>query len=235
MILTYEMMTVVELGFFLDRLQNILANFGNTNITINVSKKRVLIIVATPDEVQNSIEAFTMKITKEFAETCRELDCNVEIIDLYKDKFDPIWYPQKKETKVTEYQLRIKRADYIVFIHPVWWGSMPALMKGFLDKTLLPGFAFKKENGLVKGTLSSKKSMVICVSSESAIVQKYIIGSSISKYWQRVVLDKVGMTSRIHILGNIRSNSQKINSKYIAKVKIFAKRLLLPESIFELF
>lgn len=33
-------------------------------------------------------------------------------------------------------------ADHIVIIFPTWWGTMPAVLKGFLDRVLIPGFAF---------------------------------------------------------------------------------------------
>jgi NAD(P)H dehydrogenase (quinone) len=39
-------------------------------------------------------------------------------------------------------QEKILWANHIVIIHPVWWGSVPALLKGFFDRVLLPGFAF---------------------------------------------------------------------------------------------
>jgi len=35
-------------------------------------------------------------------------------------------------------------ADHLVFVFPTWWGTMPALMKGFLDRVLMPGFAFEE-------------------------------------------------------------------------------------------
>jgi NAD(P)H dehydrogenase (quinone) len=37
----------------------------------------------------------------------------------------------------------IKWADHLVFVYPTWWGTMPALLKGFIDKVFLPGFGFK--------------------------------------------------------------------------------------------
>lgn len=38
-------------------------------------------------------------------------------------------------------------ADHLVWVYPVWWGSVPAIMKGFIDRTFLPGFAFRKQEG----------------------------------------------------------------------------------------
>src|SRR5690606_21331495 len=38
---------------------------------------------------------------------------------------------------------RIADSDHLVFIYPTWWGFVPALMKGFIDRIFLPGFAFK--------------------------------------------------------------------------------------------
>ncbi|WP_188050807.1 NAD(P)H-dependent oxidoreductase [Flavobacterium sp. GP15] len=45
---------------------------------------------------------------------------------------------------------KIKWADHLVWIHPVWWGGLPAIMKGFIDRVFLPGFAFQyRENSML--------------------------------------------------------------------------------------
>jgi NAD(P)H dehydrogenase (quinone) len=43
---------------------------------------------------------------------------------------------------VGDYQARLKRADTLFFIFPVWWEVMPAMLKGFFDKVFLPEWAF---------------------------------------------------------------------------------------------
>src|SRR5690606_6540435 len=45
---------------------------------------------------------------------------------------------------------KIKWADHLVWVYPVWWASLPAILKGFIDRLFLPGFAFqKRENSLL--------------------------------------------------------------------------------------
>ncbi len=47
-------------------------------------------------------------------------------------------------------QKEILDAEHLVFVYPNWWGTFPALLKGFIDRVLLPGFAFKyRENSLL--------------------------------------------------------------------------------------
>ncbi|MCJ7694667.1 MAG: NAD(P)H-dependent oxidoreductase, partial [Anaerolineaceae bacterium] len=47
-----------------------------------------------------------------------------------------------KDPKVKEYQDRLLEAQHLVLIFPIWWNVMPARLKGWMDKVLLPGFAF---------------------------------------------------------------------------------------------
>ncbi len=42
-----------------------------------------------------------------------------------------------------ESQELIQWASHLVFVYPTWWGTMPAMLKGFIDRVFLPGFAFQ--------------------------------------------------------------------------------------------
>ena len=44
-------------------------------------------------------------------------------------------------------QEAIAQADHLVFSFPVWWGGLPAKMKGFFDRVFLPGFAYRWDEG----------------------------------------------------------------------------------------
>ena len=43
-------------------------------------------------------------------------------------------------------QASIAWSEHLVFLLPVWWGNWPALLKGFLDRVLLPGYAFRAKS-----------------------------------------------------------------------------------------
>ncbi|MBU1696490.1 MAG: NAD(P)H-dependent oxidoreductase, partial [Proteobacteria bacterium] len=57
----------------------------------------------------------------------------------------PFGYKNKIELEpgLIESQELILWADHLVFVYPTWWGTMPALLKGFIDRVFLPGFAFQ--------------------------------------------------------------------------------------------
>jgi len=52
-------------------------------------------------------------------------------------------------------------ADRIVFIYPIWWTGMPAIMKGYIDRVFSYGFAYRYDQGVQKGLLAGKKAVII--------------------------------------------------------------------------
>jgi putative NADPH-quinone reductase len=111
-----------------------------------------------------------------------------QVIDLPKDKFDPSFteaelagYSKGKaiDPLVTKYQEMMKNSDEMIFIYPIWWGTMPAILKGFFDKVLLLDFAYNYTNGWTP-LLSIGKSTVITTSESPGanfkpFVQDYFI------------------------------------------------------------
>lgn len=87
------------------------------------------------------------------------------VIDLYEENFNPVmsreelYHDSLGETineKVKEYQRLIDKSTHLIFICPIWFESVPAIMKGFLDKVFSKGFAYdtdEKDNviSLIKG------------------------------------------------------------------------------------
>ena len=103
----------------------------------------------------------------------------------------------------------ISEADHLVFFYPNWWGTYPAMLKGFIDRVFIPGFAFKYANGgSRKKLLSGKSARIIVTMDQPAWYYRYVIGAAGSKALKKAVLTFCGITPvRVHLIGNIRKLS----------------------------
>ena len=78
--------------------------------------------------------SFTCSIKNTFIESAKQSGNEIDLVDLYKDKFDPIFAGEKADEKIKNYQSRIEKSDVIVFIYPIWWFRAPAIVEGFIDR-----------------------------------------------------------------------------------------------------
>lgn len=109
--------------------------------------KRVLVILGHP-----SSNSFCRAIADAYVEGARSAGNEVRRISIGELSFDPVLHEgynaiQALEPDLLEGQAAITWAQHIVFVYPNWWGAMPALLKGFIDRVFLPGFAFKYREG----------------------------------------------------------------------------------------
>ncbi len=109
--------------------------------------KRILIILGHPDN-----DSFCSALANSYMEGAKAAGNEVQRISLGELSFDPVLHKgysviQELEPDLVAGQAAITWAQHIVFVYPVWWGAMPALLKGFIDRVFLPGFAFKCREG----------------------------------------------------------------------------------------
>lgn len=115
-------------------------------------------------------------------------------------RFDPVlWngYGSKPalEADLQQAQENILWCNKWIIIYPVWWGSVPALFKGFLDRTLLPGFAFRyhKKDPFWDKFLTHKKAHVITTADAPAIWLWWQYGNSDIKAIKKATLEFCGI------------------------------------------
>jgi NAD(P)H dehydrogenase (quinone) len=125
--------------------------------------RKVLIIQGHPNK--DSLSSRIMAAYKEGAEAGGAEVKEIIVKDL---NFNPILFlgykrTEKLEDDILSSQKLIAWADHLVFIYPNWWGTYPALFKGFIDKVLWPGFAFqyRKNSQRVDQLLKGKSARVI--------------------------------------------------------------------------
>ena len=107
----------------------------------------ILIIQGHPDP-----ESYCFALAGAYKQGALASGAEVKEIVVAQLDFDPnLRYGYRKrldlEPDLVHAQELLRWSEHIVVVHPVWWGSVPALLKGFLDRTFLPGFAFKKREG----------------------------------------------------------------------------------------
>ncbi len=89
---------------------------------------------------------------------------DIDNCDLYAEGFNPVMspderriyhdYPQNTHT-VQPHVDRLRAAQALVLVFPVWVYGFPAILKGFFDRVCVPGVAFRLENGLVRPNLQN--------------------------------------------------------------------------------
>lgn len=105
--------------------------------------KKILIINANP--VKDSL---CTALAEAYEKGATGAGASCKMIFLADLKFDPVMrYGYKKrmemEPDLIAVQQDILDADHLVFVYPNWWATYPALLKGFFDRTFVPGFAFR--------------------------------------------------------------------------------------------
>jgi len=180
---------------------------------------KTLIIYAHPDT-----GGHCATFLKEIKDQLRQNGEIFDVIDLYKINYDPVLKKEELYTagnhKITgrtkQFQDKIKKADKLIFIYPIWWGSTPAALKGFFDRVLIPGFAFKfsKGSSTPNRLLKGKKAVVFITSGSSPFYYWLLLQApTISiKYF---TLAFCGIKSKVYQIYNAR----RINKNKKDKIK----------------
>ncbi|MAC78098.1 MAG: NAD(P)H dehydrogenase [Rhodobacteraceae bacterium] len=96
--------------------------------------------------------SFTEAVRDVVLEKLSEAQAEIRLVDLYARGFPPVltareheWYEDESsnQTGVEGYVDDLTWCDTLIFVYPTWWYGLPALLKGWLDRTLVPGVAFK--------------------------------------------------------------------------------------------
>ena len=87
--------------------------------------------------------SFNAAIKKTFIKKAKEEGHEIDSVDLYKEKFDPVFFGEEPDAVVIDHRKRIEKSDTIVLIAPIWNFRMPAILEGWIDKVLAPPWAFK--------------------------------------------------------------------------------------------
>ena len=184
--------------------------------------KKILVILGHPD--QNS---FCGSLSKSYIDSAKVSGSEIRELQLGELKFDPIlWKGYKKiqelEPDLVKAQELIKWSNHIVFVYPNWWGTIPALMKGFFDRVLLPSFAFKyrKDSPLWDKLLSGRTAHLMVTMDTPPWYYRWIYHRPGHNEMKRAILGFCGIkVVKISEFALIKGSSQQQREKWIAVAK----------------
>ncbi len=136
-----------------------------------------LIIFAHPNS-----QSFNTALLEKVCEASQTEGVNLIVRNLYQMNFNPVLeWPELSDVfrgkvleEIKQEQQYIQQADLITLIYPLWWMGFPAILKGYFDRVLTHGFAYKTDETGSYGLLQGKK------------MQQFItIGNNVATYEER--------------------------------------------------
>jgi NAD(P)H dehydrogenase (quinone) len=142
----------------------------------------VLIVYAHPEPT-----SFTNALKDTAVKTLESAGHSVEVSDLYADNFNPVagrhdfltvsnsskFHYQEEQLyasqnngftyEIVREQQRVRKADMLIFVFPLWWGGLPAILKGWFDRVLAYGFAYADGQRFSNGRFLNRRG-VACIS-----------------------------------------------------------------------
>ncbi len=107
----------------------------------------VLVVLAHPNA-----DSFSHAIAQRALESLASAGHHAQLLDLYALGFRAAMSAEERvayhtgtpivDPMIAEHAALIRRIDTLVFIYPTWWSSLPAILKGWLERVMVPGVAF---------------------------------------------------------------------------------------------
>jgi len=174
-------------------------------------------------------KSFTHAVSETVIQKSKADGETVEHIDLYADKFDPVlggqdidWMYQGGQIpeNIKAYQEKIKNADKITIVYPIWWAQMPAMLKGFIDRVFTMGFAFLYDENGPKPLLPGKKAHIItCSGSPNEYYEASGMHAAILKTIDQGVFEFCGLETTHTFFGNVMNGTDELRKGYLESLK----------------
>lgn len=186
---------------------------------------KVHVIYAYPLKTGLAVE-----IHKTIVASLIEAGHEVDDLDLYAEKFDPILNEEDRtiyhdldinQRRIKPYVDRLQAADAVVLCHPVWNFGWPAMLKGYFDRVFLPGVSFKMVDGtLSPGLTNIRKLTSVTTYGVDRLRAIYLMDPprANATRFLRVVCNKKVKTDYLGLYG-INNMTEAKAAKFLAKVR----------------
>lgn len=190
--------------------------------------KKILIIMGHPNK-----ETLCGSLAESYKKGALKSGAEVREIFVSDLKFDPILHLGYKEIQdlepdLVDAQELIKWAEHLVFVYPTWWATMPALLKGFIDRTFLPGFAFKyRENSSFWDKFLIGKTARLIITMDAPAWYNFLFyGNAGQKAMKRATLGFCGIKPvKVTTIGSVKMLKAEKVTSWLTKMEKLGESL----------
>lgn len=186
---------------------------------------RTLVIIGHPNS-----NSYGAALARRYAQAAQQQGAEVQILDLAQLKFNPYLEAgfqgeQPLEPDLARAQQLIQWCEHLCIVTPTWWSSMPAVLKGFIDRVFLPGFAFNYRKGSLfpEALLKGRSARLILTTDSPPLLLRYVMGDTTARILGRGVLGFCGVRPvRINRVGPIQGSSEQQRVQWLAQAASYA-------------
>jgi len=185
---------------------------------------RIAIIIGHP-----RTGAYCQALADAYAAGARAAGHQVEILHTGRMTFDPVLRgayveAQPLEPDLAEAHRAIMGADHLVIVFPLWLGSMPALLKGFLERILQPDLIEGHRAGKFVRLLEGKSARVIMTMGMPGLVYRWWYGAHALQALKRNILEFMGVSPvKSTLFGMIEAVDAEKRHAWLAEVEALGR------------
>lgn len=189
--------------------------------------QRILVILGHP-----SAGSLCAGLAQSYIDGARAAGAETRLLALGQLAFDPRLHAgyqgeQPLEPDLRAAQAQITWAEHLVWVYPTWWGAMPALLKGFIDRVFLPGFAFKYRQGssLWDKLLAGRSAELLVTMDSPPWYYRWVQHMPGHHQMKKTILEFSGIQPvRVHGFGPVRGADSARRARWLARVRALGLR-----------
>ena len=190
--------------------------------------KKILLINGHPNS-----ESFNFAIVDAYMAGALAAGAEVKTTIVAQLQFNPnlqYGYQQRTELEpdLVDALAKIKWADHLVWVHPVWWGGLPAILKGFIDRLFLPGIVFQyRENSVWwDKLLAGKTAHIITTLDQPSWYYRWIYGRPSVNQLKKSTLEFCGVKPvKVTYIGPLRKSTVEYSNQCLSKIEKLGRQL----------
>ena len=191
---------------------------------------RVLVLHSHPVESSYGAALYRQTVT-----SLEAAGHTVDGCDLYAEKFDPVlsrhgrlvYHDYPENTGLVEpYVERLRQAEGLVIVTPVWNFGFPAMLKGYFDRVWLPGVSFELVNGQVESRLRHIRKLAAVLTYGATPFRAFVAGNPPKKIVKRVLRAQINPLRPVTFLAHYDMNNctEQTRAAFMARVKTSMER-----------